>query len=108
MASVTFSHWQPSRRSKPRRFTAARSWVRPILKATIIAAVPLLVAETALRVVENHYGRPVIGAAATARLPAGATFGGRTVNALGYVDDEFVAAPTPGKTRVALLGGRAT
>jgi hypothetical protein len=108
MASVTFSHWRPSRPTKPRRFTAARSWARPILKATVVVAVPLLVAETGLRLLEVYYGRPLTTAAATARLPVGADFGGQTVNALGYADEEFVAAPTPGKTRIALLGGRAT
>jgi hypothetical protein len=42
------------------------------------------------------------------RLPSGAVVGGRTVNALGYADEEFDDRPLDGKLRVALLGGRAT
>jgi hypothetical protein len=79
------------------------------LKIGAAALAVLAVCEAALRGYEFWLEQPVGVAAHSARLPVGAVVGGRTVNALGYADDEFRTAPAAtGKVRVALLGGRAT
>ncbi len=108
MASVTFSRWEPSRKRHDSR--AIRAKARMLLYGGALVVVSAILGEGGLRIVEVYYDQAFAAVLQTARhpLPPGATVGGRTVNALGYVDDDFDPAPPVGKTRVALLGGRAT
>jgi hypothetical protein len=113
MASVTFSHWEPSRPRRGRSVFRVSPFGRTLLKLGIAALAFLAVVEVVIRLGELYYEHPVAIAAPVLRLPSGAVVGGRTVNSLGYVDDDFIATSAPGpaasgKTRVALLGGRAT
>lgn len=113
MASVTFSSWEPSRRRRDGSVFRVPAFARTLLKVGIAALAFLATVEAALRLGELYYEQPVAVAASTLRLPSGAVVGGRTVNSLGYVDDDFAApaalgSSTSGKTRIALLGGRAT
>lgn len=109
MASIPLSHWRPSRPSR-RDGSLFRlpAPARTALKIGLVTLGLLAVVECAIRGYEFWLEQPLGGASHAARLPAGALVGGRTVNALGYVDDEFDTSPHPGKIRVALLGGRAT
>lgn len=108
MASVTFSRWEPSRKKRDWRFSRAQARVVVYSVGLVLAAA--IVGEVGLRVAEVFYEQTMAAVLAGAKhpLPPGASLGGRTVNSLGYADDDFIAEPTPGKFRVALLGGRAT
>lgn len=113
MASVTFSRWEPSRKKRDWRFSRARvsrAQARAIVYSVGIFLAAAIIGEVGLRVAELFYEQTLAVVLASAKhpLPPGASLGGRTVNALGYADDDFIAEPTPGKFRVALLGGRAT
>ncbi len=108
MASVTFSHWQPSRPRRGGSVFRVPAPARTLLKVGAAAIVLLAVVESGLRVTEYYFEQPVGFAAQMVRLPSGAVVNGRTVNALGYVDEEFDDQPLDGKVRIALLGGRAT
>jgi len=110
MASVTFSHWQPTRQRRDRRVFRVPTPIRVALKVFFAAAALAVCGEVAIRGFEYFSEQPLGSGSAVAAygLPSGATLGGRTVNSLGYVDDEFVAQASPGKVRIALLGGRAT
>jgi len=72
----------------------------------MIAAALLLAVEASLRLVERANGGRLPGehVAPSLKLPPGSQFGGRTVNSLGYWDDEFSTSPPPGVFRVAVLG----
>lgn len=109
MASIPLSHWRPSRPSR-RDGSVFRlpAPARTALKFGLAAFGLLVAVESGLRGYEFWLEQPLGVASNSARLPAGALIGGRTVNTLGYVDDEFDVAAAPGKVRVALLGGRAT
>jgi len=84
----------------------APSRSRRLLRRTIMAAVLFLAAEAVLRLVERAHGGRLPGEhfAASLKLPPGSQFAGRSVNRLGYWDDEFQVEPPPGVFRVAVLG----
>lgn len=109
MASIPLSHWRPSRPSR-RDGSVFRlpAPARTALKIGVVTFGLLACVEVGIRGVELWQEQPLGFVANAARLPTGAVVGGRTVNTLGYVDDEFDATVVPGKVRVALLGGRAT
>jgi hypothetical protein len=79
---------------------------RRLLRRSMVVAVLLLAAEVALRLVERANGGRLPGEhlAASLKLTPGSQFAGRSVNRLGYWDDEFQAEPPPGVFRVAVLG----
>jgi hypothetical protein len=108
MASVTFSRWEPSRKKRDWRYSRAQARVVVYSVGLILAAA--VIGEVGLRVAEVCYEQTLAAVLAGAKhpLPPGAVLGGQTVNSLGYVDDDFAPEPMPGRTRVALLGGRAT
>jgi hypothetical protein len=112
MASVTFpsDFSRPEPRKRPRGISpATRLWVKTSLYAVFVLCTFVLGGEIALRVIESYLEQPTSRwFAAQASLLPGAQLSGHTVNGLGYLDDEFRATPPVGKTRVALLGGRAT
>jgi hypothetical protein len=76
----------------------------------MIAAAMLLAVEFGLRFIEWAYGGrlPLERLPPALKLAPGSLFGGRSVNSLGYWDDEFEVDPPPGVFRVAVLGGDAT
>lgn len=108
MASVTFSRWEPSRKKRDWRFSRAQA--RAVLYSVGLLLAAAVLGEVGLRVAEVFYDQTLSAVLAGAKhpLPPGASLGGRTVNSLGYADDDFTTEPRPGVTRVALLGGRAT
>ena len=71
---------------------------------------PLVIAEAVLRGLELREHRSPADAALLRplHLPVGTVVDGRPVNAQGYWDDDFRAAPTPAVRRVALVGGSST
>ncbi len=77
-----------------------------LLRWSMVVAVLLLAAEVGLRLVERANGGRLPGEhfAASLKLSPGSHFAGRSVNRLGYWDDEFQAEPSPGVFRVAVLG----
>ena len=84
--------------------------VRGILRVGYFAALGLVLSEALLRghafLADDR--TPVAQAARSLRLVPGSQFQGRTVNQLGYWDDEFRVHVPPGVFRVAVLGGGVT
>lgn len=92
-----------------RHLLASRA-VQRIARACYRTAVLLVVLETGLRgyafLADDR--TPIAQAAHSLRLVPGSQFQGRTVNQLGYWDDEFGYHVPPGVFRVAVLGGQST
>jgi hypothetical protein len=91
-----------SRMPEPLRGRAVRLAEAPLV-ASLLA---VFAAEAALRVYSLATGGhwPAAYLVRTHSLPAGTEWGGRTVNSLGYWDDEFELQPPLGAFRVAALG----
>ncbi len=75
-----------------------------------LCAALLLAAESSLRLYATiaNDPLPVTCLVRQQTLAPGSTFQGRSVNRLGYWDDEFTPAPAPGVFRVAVLGDEIT
>lgn len=84
--------------------------VRRLARGCYYALVVVVVAEGLLRgyAFWADDRLPVAQAARNLRLVPGSQFQGRTVNQLGYWDDEFASHVQPGVFRVAVLGGGVT
>lgn len=87
-----------------------RPCVRLFGRLVTCAAVAVAGTEAALRVFDLLVGHRLQAAylASTSRLPPGSLVHGRTVNSLGYWDDEFRPHPAPGTFRIAAMGRGST
>lgn len=111
MASVAFDPFpyvgRESRRRSPANLLPTRS-LRILFAAGAALLFALAICEGALRGLEAYYARPLAAMFTSEQaLVPGTTVGDRTVNTLGYLDDEFMSTAAPGKVRIAVLGGRA-
>ncbi|MCL6502627.1 MAG: hypothetical protein K6T86_08070 [Pirellulales bacterium] len=94
------------------RLLPAASWpaMRWLGRAVTYLALAVAGMEAGLRLLDLAGGHRMRAAylAQSLKLPAGSVVRGRTVNSLGYWDDEFDVYPAPGTFRIAAVGRGST